>query len=161
MTQLINKNHIKLLAERFDHAVAYGINKIFISNYLNKIEIESEGKEIIKLSYNNVNINSEILEFEKKYIYDVLIKLFRRHELYKIEFNPSDLIQLNDFKTEENIAKKTIQELKNKLKHSEVDKFDLGGNRFEVEYYKGILILRDDLPGCKSANVIDLDIREL
>lgn len=59
------------------------------------------------------------------------------------------------------MQKKTIQELKNKLKHSEVDKFDLGGNRFEVEYYKGILILRDDLPGCKSANVIDLDIREL
>lgn len=116
MTQLINKNHIKLLAERFDHAVAYGINKIFISNYLNKIEIESEGKEIIKLSYNNVNINSEILEFEKKYIYDVLIKLFRRHELYKIEFNPSDLIQLNDFKTEENIAKKNDSGVKEQIK---------------------------------------------
>jgi hypothetical protein len=81
---------------------------------------------------------------------------------YKIEFIRGDLVELKDFVNEESIAKKSIKSLKEEWKiNNEIECMDLGGNRFEVEYYKGILILIDDLPNCKLANVIDIKINEL
>jgi hypothetical protein len=162
MLNSIIKRHIKLLAERFDHTIRYDNEKIILFNDKNTIEIEPCDKEKITILYNTHESLEEVLHVENIFIYDPLIELLKRTSLYKIEFIRGDLVELKDFVNEESIAKKSIKSLKEEWKiNNEIECMDLGGNRFEVEYYKGILILIDDLPNCKLANVIDIKINEL
>src|SRR5690606_7090728 len=131
-------------------------------NDKNSCEIESLDKEKVTIIYNSNERINEVLHVENLYIYDPLIELLKRTSLYKIEFKRGDLMELKDFVNEERIARKSIKFLKEQLNNNDgIEYMHLGGNRFEVEYYKGILILIDDLPRCKLANVIEIKIDEL
>jgi len=155
------KRHIKLLAEKFDHMVSYDRNDIFVLSDFNSICIGSTRKGLITLVYNaedNLQVKIEVGEIQ---FYDPYINILKRTAPEKVEIRNNDIIQLQDFMEFERIARRTIPELKHELYTNQVDHKYLGGNRFEAEYYKGIITLIDDLPNGMLSNVIDVKIEEL
>lgn len=126
---------------------------IFVKNHNNCIEIFPINREkfLIKYNFDEGISELEILDFE---IYDFLIKIFRRKNLEKINLSIGFPLNFDDLEDE-------FGDLKNfenniiVLLNSKTEYWDYGGNRVLTEFYKNILILRDDLGTAKS-NVINL-----
>ena len=152
ISQSIKKN-IRLLSERYEHEISYFENVIVIKNEKNFIEIFPQFKENILVKYNFEEgiIETKIQDFE---IYDLLIKIFRRRELEKVNLNPSYPLNLDDLEEEFEDLKQFEDKIR-LLVSSKTDYSDIGGNRVLTELYKDILILRDDIGYAKS-NVINI-----
>lgn len=153
---MINQNlkkNIRLLSERYEYKVSYQGKVILINNEKSFIEIFPQSKDDILVKYNFENgINEiKIQDFE---IYDLLIKIFQREELEKVNLNPGYPLNLDDLKEEFGDLNKFQEELLSLMK-SNVDYLDVGGNRVLTEFYKNVLILRDDIGYAKS-NIINL-----
>lgn len=155
MDQLIKRN-IRLLSERFNHSIEYSSEYLLINSDLNSIKVSPNSKYGFIINYNSESGNVQI-EIELEDIYDVLIELLRRKELYQLKAKTEKLICIEDWTSEE--GDWIIQELKElhlRLENESFDFIEIGGNRFEGEYYKGLLILTDDLCWNKS-NVIEFN----
>lgn len=155
MNPLIKKN-IRLLSEKHHHSISYGVNEMLIANDINTIKITPERKYGFKITY-NTSEGLEQISSDLDNIYDVLIDLLKRHKPYKLISKNSTLIHLENWIDEEggNWIKKSLKDLSIRYDNGEIEYEDLGGNRFELEFYKGLLILVDDL--CiKKSNVIDI-----
>jgi hypothetical protein len=104
----------------------------------------------------NPDLDGKRFEIELEDIYDVLITLFSRYKVDPILPNKGKLLTIKDWTTEEGEqAKKRLKKLAKDLDRSGVVYENLGGNRIEAEYYKGLLILTNDILLCKS-NVIEI-----
>ena len=153
MDQLIKKN-IRLLTERYNHTIEYSTKDLLINSDLNSIKISPKSKYGFIIDYNS---ESDVvrIEIELTDIYDVLIELLRRTKLYQLEAKTGDLIDVEIWASEEgDWVIKELRELQLRLENESLDFKEIGGNRFEGEYYKGLLILTDDLCWSKS-NVIE------
>ena len=156
------KQHIKLLAERFGHSLSYEGSRILLFNEINAISITSTKKERIEISYNvDQTSPQEAIEVGNETVYDPLIQLLKRAFLHPITLRNSSIIQLSDFLSEERIARKTIPELKHEWLTQQIEYKNLGGNRFEAEFFKGVVILTDDLPDAMLSNVVDVNFDDL
>lgn len=151
VSQIIKKN-IRLLSEKFNHEISYYEKGILIKSDKNFIEIIPQHQKKLLVKYNiEDGINEvEILDFE---IYDLLINIFRRKELETIALNLSFPLNLEDLEEFGDLNK--FEEYLMSLVESNTDYINIGGNRVLTEFYKNILILRDDIGHAKS-NVINL-----
>ena len=144
------KNSIKVLAERYNHKVRYEKNCLLLTNNINKIELQEQ-----KYSYTvKYNTDKEFLtiESEKALIFDTLIQLFTRYTSYAITIQEKELLELKDYLSEEGKrAQKDWDNFTKKQKIAAEDNYIFFGNRIELEYFKGIYILRDDL-NLKASN---------
>ena len=150
------KKHIRILAEKFNHLIEYDKDILILKNQQNDIRIWQEDKYGINISFNLKN-KSKYLKINTDRIYDIVIELLKRgNNTQNIEINSEMVLTLEDWINEEgDFARKQLEELKKDLKLKDIKYRELGGNRYEAEFYDGILILTDDL--CfASSNVIGL-----
>lgn len=138
------KNIIKVLAERYHHKIQYEQNYLLLTSNTNKIELQEQ-----KYSYTvKYNTDKEFLtiESEKALIFDTLIQLFTRYTSHPITIQEKHLLELKDYFSEEGKrAQKDWENFAKKQKVTAEDSYVFFGNRIELEYFKGIYILRDDL----------------
>lgn len=153
----ITKRHIKLLAERFDHQIHYDRNTIHLSNFKNSIRIEETIKKELEVTYNVGNSEklSHVVSFVE--LYDFLIKILIRYELEEVKLKLGTPIQLEDWIDTESYRSMRVIDLKRTILTKQSDHVILGGNRLELEYFKGVLILIDDLQWTPF-NVIDFPL---
>ncbi|WP_298541902.1 hypothetical protein [uncultured Aquimarina sp.] len=157
MDQKIKKN-IRIIAEKNNCTILYNSNSLTIIDSMNSIQIAQNNKYEFDLVY---NIIKDIIQIKVpiEEIYDVLLELLRRIDLNKIKLKTGVLIQLIDWIKEEGVsAKDNLEKLKMDLKIKSIEYRHLGGNRIEAEYYKGLLILSDDLCWNKS-NIIEIKVQ--
>ncbi|KUJ53840.1 hypothetical protein [Chryseobacterium aquaticum] len=152
INQIIKKN-IRLLSERYKHEISYFKNVIVIKNEKNFIEIFPQFNDNILFKY-NFEKGIDELKIQDFEIYDLLIKIFRRGELEKVNLNPMHPLNLYDLE-EEFGGLNRFEEKLISLMNLKTSYFDIGGNRVLTELYKDILILRDDIGAAKS-NVINI-----
>ena len=156
MNQLIKKN-IRLLSEKYNHKIEYGTGELFITNKINTLKISPRSKYGFDIEYNTDKgldtISSNLVD-----IYDFLIELLRRTELYELIPKRGKLLDLNDWIKEEdgNWIGKSLRTLVDKFTKGQIEYEEFGGNRYELEFYKGLLIINDDLCISKS-NVIEIN----
>ncbi|GAB1856895.1 hypothetical protein MHTCC0001_17310 [Flavobacteriaceae bacterium MHTCC 0001] len=153
MDKLIKKN-IRLLVEKYNHSIEYNEDHISIYDSLNKIKVFQNQKYDFKVEY-NIILNEVLVDVVKDDIYDILIELLERVELYELKEKTGFLLDINRWIKEEGGSKEIIRKLIEDTKNNSLEYEHLGGNRIEAEYYKGLIILKDDLYWDKS-NVINL-----
>ena len=155
MNKSIKKN-IRLLSQKFNHSIDYHIDCVFIHSSLNRVKISQEKKYGFKVQYNSFLKNISI-DIEKEDVYDIILELLKRTELYELKEKTGFLLNVKKWINEEanDYGKEIIQGLIKVSKKDLIEYENLGGNRIEAEYYKGLIILNDDLCWDKS-NVINL-----
>lgn len=152
------KKNIKILSEKFNCEVSYFEDYIQIKNDENFIELKEQKKDEVLLKY-NVEKGFDEFSILKIYIYDALINIFYRQSLECVNLNQGDLLNIEDLKFEFGNLN-GIQEKIKELKLKNIDFYDFGGNRVLTQYYKGVVILIDDLCINKS-NVINLNYDQI
>lgn len=152
------KKNIRLIVEKYNHSIKYHFDFLIIKSEINFIEIHKESKENLLIKYNVLNgvISKTIKE---EYVYDLLITLFYRIKPNVIYLHQGRLLTLDIFIKEEcnssNIHSHLI-EYKLNWCNGGSSFVNIGGNRLEAEFYKGLLILTDDILLDKS-NVIEIN----
>ena len=153
MDRTIKKN-LRLISEKYNHGIAYHDNYLLISGLINKIKISQHKKYNFNVEY-NIALQTISVHVEKQDIYDIVLELLRRYELYILKPRPGKLLQIKDWINNEcTTNKKEIKQSILSVRNSENEYKYFGGNRLELEYYKGIFILQDDLCIEKS-NIIE------
>ncbi|NOQ71198.1 MAG: hypothetical protein GQ574_04295 [Crocinitomix sp.] len=154
MNQNVKKN-IRLLAEKYKHDIQYRERSILLTSSINQIEITQKDKYGFYFSY-NPNLEGKKREVDFHDIYDVLIDLLSRREIYHLKPKNGNLLTIDDWIDGDGCASdKAFQKQFKELDQSVLEYKNLGGNRIEAEYYKGLIIIIDDLLMDKS-NVIEL-----
>jgi len=149
------KKHIRILVEKYNHTIKYHPKHVNISNDINTINIVQNNKYNFDVDYNEI-FKTEKVQVPINEIYDILLDLLIRNEAHKIEPKTGEVLSIEDWvKEEDSYAKSALDKLRSDLKIKPFDHRDLGGNRFELCYYKGLIILTDDLCLYKS-NVIEI-----
>lgn len=115
-------------------------SSVEIINPINKIlvDILSDGK--IKIRYNSYEEFTETV-LTTKTVYSFVEDLLTREEAIKIDLKNNDPILIADWKNELKEPLKKIQQEKDYnqyLKHLKIE-----SDRFEIEYFDGLIILRD------------------
>ncbi len=151
------KRHIKLLAERFEHQIHYDRHVICLSNFKNSIRIEENRKRKIEVSYNVDDVSTITNAVTPIELYDLLIKILSRFETEKVQFKSEQPIQLEEWIATECQRSTRILDLKRRIQRKNSDHVILGGNRLEAEYFKGVIILMDDLLWT-PCNVVDFPL---
>jgi hypothetical protein len=151
-----HQKNIRLLAEKYHHRVGYDKEVILVEGSFNRIRIEKKLKEEMVISYNTTK-EVERLEIPQIEIYDILIELLRRNQPDRVKRKGGSLLTLQVYRQEEgNTFDQWLKELKIEIHTTGSTHKELGGNRILTEYYKGLLILTDDLVYYLS-NVIELE----
>lgn len=99
-------------------------------------------------------MGTDEVEILTEYVYDLLINIFHRSELTKVNLNEGDLLSIVDLEDEFTDIKK-IEEKVFDLISENTHYYNFGGNRVLTQYYKNSLILIDDICYSKS-NIINI-----
>jgi len=156
MINNILKKNIRLLAEKNGYHVSYFMESITFS----------KGKDTFNI-YTTTLPNMLVIEYDietgmmkecipDRVIYHILISLFKRKEKRVIEWKFKEVLNLEDYTREEDYDGRWLKALKEDIINKNIDYKELGGNRFMIEYYMGIVIITDDLSGMLY-NVISAD----
>lgn len=151
------KSNIRKLAEKFNHEIEYQKDIVVLKSEINKIDLWQTDKYGINISYNlNENLYDK-LEVKIEDVYDIILDLLSRKEnVEKLTLKTGTRLTTEEWiKEEGEFAKEQLEELKRDLQYEEIEFRELGGNRYVVEYYNGLLIMTDDLCWAKS-NVIPI-----
>lgn len=151
------KRHIKLLAERFEHQVQFDRNAMIISNSSNTIRIEEYKKYDLEITYNINNSTTKTERVPQEEPYDLIIKILTRYEMGEVKFRLGNPIQIQDWIEEERYKSTRIVDLQRWILKEKSDHVILGGNRLEAEYFKGVIILMDDIV-LSPCNVVDFPL---
>jgi len=149
------KKYLRKLSEKYDHILEFRKDIMVLKNSMNEIEISPSKKDNLIISY-NANYRIAQLEITPEFVFDIVISIFERSSLDAIKENLV-LITLDEFYKQEGDRKfweNIFDQAKIAEEEHEIKYQDIGGNRILVEYYKGLLIFRDDLSGFAS-NVIE------
>ena len=151
------KRNIRLLTAKFNHEITYNHDSsISVRNEVNDILIKQLNKNELLVSYNLETEEIEVLKQTNEF-YDLFLELLERTSLKKVKPKNGAPISLEDwFESEGDFAKQQLRNLKDEISCDKIIYKNLGGNRIEVEYYCGILILTDDLFLAPS-NIIKLE----
>lgn len=147
------KKHIKILAERFSQLIEYDRDILILRN---DIRVWQKDKYGYNISFNLLG-KHRLLKVSIDGIYNVVIQLLRReNNTQDVELKSEVVLTVEHWVSEEgDFAREQLEKLKKDLKTESIKYRDLGGNRYEAEFYNGILILTDDL--CfLSSNIIEL-----
>ncbi|MCD8435949.1 hypothetical protein LNJ03_11665 [Tenacibaculum dicentrarchi] len=150
------KKNIRIIAEKFYHLIEYDKDIIILKNQMNDIRIWQEDKYGINISFNLLDKHRH-LKVAIDRIYHVIIELLsRKKNIENVKINYEMILTIEDWINEEgDFGKQQLEKLKKDLKTKNIKYRDLGGNRYEAEFYDGILILNDNL--CyASSNIIEL-----
>lgn len=136
-----NLYKLVLLGKLHNHQTSYlKHNSAEIINPINKIIIELLSTGNIKIRYNYCEKFVETVTTTNT-VYSFFEDLLLRCESIKVDLKNNSLIQIADWKTElkEHIVKiQQEQDYNQYLKHLKLE-----SERFEIEYYDGIIVLRD------------------
>jgi hypothetical protein len=148
------KKNIRILAEKYDHAIRYDQEVIILESAFNRIEIRQKTREELTVSFNCAH-GWEKLDIPHEEIYDIIIEVFRRNETQVVERkNYLPVLTLDSYIQEEgDFASDALKKLRSEIKNKGLTHKKLGGNRIEAEYYNGIIILTDDIM-LQPSNVI-------
>ena len=147
------KKHIRLLAEKYQHTINYKANGILLTNSFNEIELYQKDKGQFSIHF-NPSVDGKALDVDFPNVYDVLIDLLRRTQAHPYQPKNGNLLTLADWFEGEQSFMKQLHNLIKKESLTPIDCVNFGGNRFELEYYKGIFILTDDLMA-KRSNIFE------
>lgn len=149
------KRHIKLLAERYEHNISYDRSTIYLLNEINSITLAPTFAKTVKVTYNSEHNLEETFEVSKADLYHPLLQLLERKDLRIVDIRAGSLVQFEHLLEEESKDRaSTIDHIK-ELYNLNAELQYIGGNRIEAEYFKGIIIMKDNLPNFYSSNVID------
>jgi hypothetical protein len=149
---LIIKKCVRLIAEKFSYSTDYLKEIIIISNQDNRIEIELKGNQY-EISYEYLS-KSENITTSIEELFDFLIQLLMFEEKQNISLHKGEIITIENWITDEQISLKEIEQVLSDLKKENIENYQFRGNRIMAEYYKGIIILLDDLGYYKSEIII-------
>ena len=150
------KKHIRVLAEKYNHRVEYIKDVMVLKNEINEIKLWKTDKYGINVTYNLKEGELKVLKIETQNVYDLILDLLCRTEQKILTIKTGDLITLKYWINEEGeFVENQLEKLKADLKLEQITSRELGGNRYEAEFYNGVLILMDDLCWAKS-NVISI-----
>jgi len=148
------RRNIKLLAEWWPHTIEYERSVILLTSKINQIRVWQEDKYGIRFTYNSNSKGEEHLKVCWEDVYDVAIQLLWRSELHPVGPNGGVLLTLDEWVNQEGrFAEKRLRTFRSDLEAGHIEDRCLGGNRYRLEYFKGIFILTDDLCRAKS-NVV-------
>lgn len=138
------KQNITLVAERYRHEIRYEQRHMLIESDQNSIQIKTEKEDFI-ISY-NTEFGTEELKCSTYELYDIILTLFTRFRQERIQKKNGFLLSLKRYFMEEGkLAIRDWERLKFDLENTTIDARILSGNRIDAEYYKGVIILKDDL----------------
>ncbi|TYP75315.1 hypothetical protein [Aquimarina intermedia] len=130
-----------LLGQLHEHRADYmNDNSAELLNPINKIIVKIISKDEIQVRYNYYDENL-IVMLTSETIYDFLEDLLTRDNAHKINTKTGELILIEKWKDELKDYIMKIQldkEYDRYLKHVKLESM-----RFEIEYYDGIIVLRD------------------
>ncbi len=151
------KKHIQRLAEKFEHQLYFEKQVMVLRNEINEIKIWEENKYEMNIHFNEneKSIKKELLK--KEHIYDLLIEVLSRKKLGDpILRQKGNLLTLKELiDVEGAFMDHEIKQIIKDRQTKDISYRNLGGNQYLVEYFKGVLILTDDLRWAKS-NVISI-----
>ena len=148
------KKNLRLLAERYGYVTCYEKDNLLLKKDDFIIKISSLVKGFINVRYSNKNTSNEI-DAASKLIYHIVLRLFDcDKENLIVEWKSQRLLNLELYYEVENFSEKEIRLQINELLENGKEYKEFGGNLIFGEYYKGVIILTDDLY-FYSWNVVD------
>ncbi|MEO1048994.1 MAG: hypothetical protein AAFX87_00095 [Bacteroidota bacterium] len=150
------KKNIRLFAEKYKHTIEYDKDVMLLKSKINQIKVWVEDKYGVNIALNKGQLITDI-KVDTHLIYDALHQIFIRNSDLDAYKRPAGiLITLDEWINEEGeFAEEQIQQLKKQLADATIDYKHLGGNRFIAEFYKGVVILTDDLSWA-ATNIVHL-----
>ncbi|MCR9154376.1 MAG: hypothetical protein NXI09_09720 [Bacteroidetes bacterium] len=149
------KKHIRILSERFGYVIDYYGSKLKLSNELNDIFVDSPDKYGLVIEFNGLDEVKRV-KLKESEVCGFLIELMRRVDLYSKARTPLP-IDPDLFKQSEGYELSVLlKRIKEKVENEKVESFQYGGNMFEIEYYKGLVILMGITEGF-GTGVIELN----
>lgn len=150
--KLVIKKHIRLIAEKFQYSTSYTKESVILENTPVSIEIDFSGYDVFNLKH-TINDTLKQIVIKPEALYDYIIQAFIFPYKTEIAHKKGELISLEIWASEEFISLKKLLNNIEKIKSGDSEEHDFGGNRIMAEYYKGIILVRDDLAYYK-ANVL-------
>lgn len=145
------KTELAVLGQKFGYRLTYIAQKRHFTNGVNQIWIEPlKNKHLLKCSSKtDSNLNECLLNADE--LIDAFYNVLQHPTFSKIQINSGPLITLHDYiETEKKEAQKSLVNLKKVLQTEAPNEYRLKGNRIEALYYRGFLILKDDLSYLKT-----------
>lgn len=139
------KKNIRLLAEKYDYAITYEQEVVVLERDDISIRLTTIDKYSSNVKYTNKDTAGEI-NITPQFVFHAILMLFDYENNYSLlnwKFN--ELLTLEHYYREENFSEKEISAWIYRLKETNTDYEMFPGNHIGIEYYKGILILTDNI----------------
>lgn len=149
------KKHLRLLVESFGGEIGYGHDDSL------RVKFPAGQATFSPLSYDAMHCEIDAgdgvfpVRASKIYVFDIVDRLASPYFAPRLrQYQPGELITLEHY-IEEEMGEIGLADLRDRLAvDPSLTQASIDGNRILVAYYRGVLILRDDL--CLSAtNVVD------
>ena len=149
------KKRARILTEKLGGDLSYGHNGSLT------FQLGQKSATFDPISMDEMKCSVEIdgastrFQIPKSYIFDIMDKLGAPHLASSLlEYERKPILQLNDYITDEN-GQSFLDGLRQQIADDpSLANAELGGNRIIVEYYRGTLIISDDILSC-ATNVVD------
>lgn len=151
--KLVIKKHVRLLAEKFLYSTDYVAEVIVLHKEPVTIKINISGSNQLEIWHTiNSNISKHVI-IESEACYDYIVKAFLSPDKAGIVSNAGDIISMEIWTDTEQISLKEISQTIAEIRAQGLERYLFRGNRILAEYYKGIILVRDDL-GYYKTNVL-------
>ncbi|WDF65705.1 hypothetical protein [Flavobacterium sp. KACC 22763] len=144
MAETIIEN-LKILSEKFKHNFDVFSNSVIFVNEVNKIRIEKEDDASCKVTY-NLHFNEKTLLVSEEALYHFCLDLFnRQNDNIEVLLSVCKPIEINEwFKIEEAESLHIITSIQKELEYNcKLKYLFLESDRFETNYFNGLLIIED------------------
>ena len=149
------KKNIRILTERFGHQIDYVGDQLVLRNSFGEIKLSSPDKYETIVSFDTHEGTNE-LKVQENEICGLIIELMNRQNIEGHWRNPGILRETEFAIAERQELTKCLDDIKAKMEKEQLDQFEYGGNMYNIEYYKGLVIIRGITSGFGTA-VIPLD----
>jgi hypothetical protein len=150
------KKRVRLLVERHGGEIDYSHDgAIRLRFESNSVVVRSVSCEAIECAI-DLGDGPRCLRLPMTCVFDVVDRLAAPHRAESLrDYHPPAILQLEDYIREE-YAAECVRALREQIvEDPKLVETTLGGNRILAEYYRGVLILTDDL-GMAGTNVVEL-----
>ena len=149
------KTRVRLLTEQLGGKISYEHDgSICVEFDIGSAKFSPTSAAIMNCAVSTAGVTSN-LSLAKTFVFDIVDRLARPHLADSLhDYSEPSILQVDDYIREER-GESELQRLRKQIVHDPLLKFmDLGGNRITLEYYSGVLVLRDDLL-LQATNVIE------
>lgn len=149
------KKRIRILAEERGTSIQHGPNdSVTIQTDSGSVTFASTSYETMKCSI-DLGDGARTLPLLKRYVFDIIDRLSNKHLAETLRDYPKPpVLTLDDYINDEHGLPDLVSLQHDITKDPTLDRKSLGGNRILAGYFRGVLILRDDLV-TNGTNVIE------